>query len=91
MILTIVLPFLIIFGLTFLSTRRKPPKGLRLVPGPIGLPFIGHTLDVPRSRPEKKFLEWAKEYGELYRVQIGWNEWIFVNSDVAAKVSHPSI
>ena len=72
----------------FLLTRprRKIPKGLRRVPGPKGLPLIGNTLQVPASRPEKKFLEWAREFGEIYRVQIGWNEWVFVNSDVAVKV-----
>jgi hypothetical protein len=89
MILTVVLPFLVLLALSFLSARRKPPRGLRLVPGPKGLPIIGNTLDVPQSRPEKKFMEWAKEYGELYRVQIGWNDWVFVNSDVATKVPLP--
>jgi hypothetical protein len=88
MILTILLSVVLILAFSYISTRpRKPPKGLRLVPGPKGYPIIGNTLDVPQSRPEKKFLEWAKEYGELYRVQIGWNEWIFVNSDVATKVT----
>ena len=87
MFLTIVLPFLVLLAISFISTRRKPPKGLRLVPGPKGLPILGNTLEVPPSRPEKKFLEWAREYGEVYRVQIGWSDWIFVNSDVAAKAS----
>jgi len=85
MILSIVLPFFILLGLSYFSLRRRPPKGYRLVPGPKGLPIIGNTLDVPQSRPEKKFMEWAKEYGELYRIQMGWNDWVFVNSDVAAK------
>ena len=86
MILSIVLPFLILLGLSYVSLRRRPPKGYRLVPGPKGLPLIGNTLDVPQSRPEKKFMEWAREFGELYRIQMGWNDWVFVNSDVAAKV-----
>ena len=86
MILSIVLPFLILLSLSYVSLRRRPPKGYRLVPGPKGLPLIGNTLDVPQSRPEKKFMEWAREFGELYRIQMGWNDWVFVNSDVAAKV-----
>lgn len=89
MILSIILPFFILLGLSFLSLRRRPPKGYRLVPGPKGLPIIGNTLDVPQSRPEKKFMEWAREFGELYRIQMGWNDWVFVNSDVAAKVQSP--
>ena len=91
MILSIVLPFLILFGLSYVSLRRRPPKGYRPVPGPKGLPLIGNTLDVPQSRPEKKFMEWAREFGELYRIQMGWNDWVFVNSDVAAKVRAPHL
>ena len=91
MILSIVLPFLILLGLSYVSLRRRPPKGYRLVPSPKGLPLIGNTLDVPQSRPEKKFMEWAREFGELYRIQMGWNDWVFVNSDVAAKVWSPHL
>jgi Cytochrome P450 len=88
MLFSIVLPFIVLFALTYISTRRKAPKGFRLPPGPKGLPILGNVLDIPPSRPEKKFLEWSKEYGELFRIQIGWNDWVFVNTDVAAKVSY---
>ena len=86
MIVSILLPALVLVLVVSLTRRRKVPKGLRLVPGPKGLPLIGNTLEVPQSRPEKKFMEWAKQYGELFRIQMGWNEWVFVNSDVAVKV-----
>ena len=86
MIVSILLPAVVLLVVVLLSRGRKVPKGYRLVPGPKGLPLIGNTLEVPQSRPEKKFMEWAKEYGELFRVQIGWNDWVFVNSDVAVKV-----
>jgi len=83
---TIVVSLFVLFCLSLLSTsRRRAPKGFRLVPGPKGLPVIGNTLEVPLAQPEKKFLEWSKEFGELYRIQMGWNEWVFVNSDIAAK------
>jgi hypothetical protein len=91
MILSMILPFFLLLGLSYVSLRRRPPKGYRLVPGPKGLPLIGNTLDVPQSRPEKKFMEWAREFGELYRIQMGWNDWVFVNSDVAAKVRSPDL
>jgi len=87
MIVTILLPAVVLMVVVLLTRRRRVPKGLRLVPGPKGLPLIGNTLEVPQSKPEKKFMEWAKEYGELFRVQIGWNDWVFVNSDVAVKAN----
>ena len=87
MIVSILLPAIVLLVVVLLSRRaRKVPQGLRPVPGPKGLPLIGNTLQVPQSRPEKQFMKWAKEYGELFRVQIGWNDWVFVNSDVAVKV-----
>jgi hypothetical protein len=86
MILSALLLLVIILVLSYVSTRRRPPKGYRVVPGPKGIPILGNTLEVPLSRPEKKFMEWAIEYGELYRIQMGWNDWVFVNSDVASKV-----
>jgi len=89
MFVAILVPVVILLALTYVSTRRRPPKGYRLVPGPKGLPVIGNTLEVPTVHPEKKFMEWAKEFGELYRIQMGWNEWVFVNSDYAVKVMRP--
>lgn len=86
MFFAIVIPALIHLVLAFVSSRRRPPKGYRLVPGPKGLPIIGNTLQVPTVHPEKQFMEWAKEFGELYRIQMGWNDWVFVNSDYATKV-----
>jgi len=86
MLLSLLLPAAVLLVFLLTRPRRKIPKGLRRVPGPKGLPLIGNTLQVPASRPEKKFLEWAREFGEIYRVQIGWNEWVFVNSDIAVKV-----
>jgi Cytochrome P450 len=85
--ISLLLPFAVILAITLLWQRRRPPKGYRLVPGPKGVPILGNTLQVPPIRAEKKFMEWAREYGELFRIQMGWNEWVFVNSDVATKVS----
>jgi Cytochrome P450 len=85
MLLPITTAVLLVIFVTYVSTRRRPPKGFRLVPGPRGLPLVGNTLQVPPTRAEKKFFEWAQEYGELYRIQMGWYDWVFVNSDVATK------
>jgi hypothetical protein len=87
--ISLLLPLAVILAITLLSQRRRPPKGYRLVPGPKGVPIFGNTLQVPPDRAEKKFIEWAREYGELFRIQMGWNEWVFVNSDIATKVYSP--
>jgi Cytochrome P450 len=82
---TLVLAFIIVFGISYFSTRIKIPKGLRAVPGPKGLPIVGSLLDIPEY-PEKQYMKWAREYGELFQVQLGWNNWVFVNSEEAVKV-----
>jgi hypothetical protein len=87
MLLGIVIPLIVLVVIVYATTRRRPPQRYRLVPGPKGLPIIGNTLEVPTVHPEKQFKEWAKEFGELYRIQLGWNDWVFVNSDYAVKVS----
>jgi Cytochrome P450 len=46
------------------------PKGLP--PGPLGLPFIGSSLDTWNTEKQHILLrEWAKKYGPLYKVWIG--------------------
>lgn len=66
------------------SSKSKIPKSLREVPGPRGLPIVGNTLSLGRQ-PQKVFKKWSLEYGELYKIQMGWNDWIFVNSPAAVK------
>ncbi len=67
------------------STRTKRvPKGLRRVPGPKGLPLLGNTLQL-KPQPQRQFQQWARDYGELFQIQIGWENWIFLNSPAAVK------
>jgi len=87
---TIVISLVIVAVVAYISSKPKVPKGLRPVPGPKGLPIIGNALDLPEY-PEKKYMEWAREYGELFKIQLGWNDWVFVNSDEAVKVVSPKI
>lgn len=70
-----------------LSQRRpKTPKGLRAVPGPGGkLPIIGHAHLLKPEGSQRQFIEWANQYGELFSFQLGWENWIFLNSPAAVK------
>jgi len=83
---TIVISLVIVGVIGYVTSRPKIPKGLRPVPEPKGLPITGHALDLPEY-PEKKYMEWAREYGELFKIQLGGNEWVFVNIDEAVKIS----
>jgi cytochrome P450 len=63
---------------------RKVPPGFRRVPSPKGLPLIGNSLQLGKH-PRKQFEKWTKEYGELFKIQLGWNNWVFLNSREAVK------
>jgi cytochrome P450 len=72
---------LYIFGL---SLQKRNRKSLSTIPGPRGLPIIGNTLQLG-PYPHRKCQEWAAQYGELFKVQIGWENWVFLNSPEAVK------
>ena len=55
------------------------PMGYRSVPGPRGWPIVGNTYQLD-SRPHRQLREWAQQYGELFRLRIGFEDWVFINS-----------
>jgi len=57
----IVLSLFIYYAGLFFSI--KAPKGLRLPPGPMGLPLIGSVFHFPRVHPWRVLTEWSKIYG----------------------------
>jgi cytochrome P450 len=75
---------LALLGYLLSFKRKHPPKLLRLVPGPKGLPLVGNTLSLG-PQPQKLFQQWAIQYGELFKIQMGWETWIFVNSPEAVR------
>jgi len=76
----------LVFLIAYISSRSKIPQGLRAVPGPKGIPILGSALEIG-DYPEKTYMKWAREYGELFQVRLGWNNWVFVNSEEAVKVN----
>lgn len=52
------------------------------IKGPKGNPFIGIGLDLP-PRATEVFRKWALEYGELFKIRIGWYDWVVINSPQA--------
>ena len=68
----------------YFYTLKRIPNGLRRVPGPRGLPFLGSLLQLS-SQPQKQFKTWARQYGELFQIRLGWETWVFINSPAAVK------
>lgn len=52
--------------------------------GPKGLPLVGNIWDI-RINAAAKYQRWAKQYGDVYQVQLGNVPVVIVNSAVAAK------
>lgn len=52
--------------------------------GPRGLPIFGNLIDI-WSNAALKYQEWAKEYGDVYQVQLGNTSVVVVNSAATAK------
>lgn len=71
-------------GYIFHFRPKRSPKTLRYVPGPKGLPIVGNTLSLG-PQPQRLLRQWATEYGELFQIQMGWENWVFVNSAAAVK------
>ncbi|KAF4289280.1 hypothetical protein KXX33_003362 [Aspergillus fumigatus] len=63
---------------------RKKSKGLADIPGPSGWPIIGIGLDLP-ARPRKLLNSWANQFGDTFKVRVGWYNWVFFNHPDAVK------
>lgn len=81
-------PLQIVAGLIFLlaSTliwilKNKP---LNKIDGPKGNILVGTGLSLP-SQATRKLREWAQQYGEVYKIRIGWYHWVVLSSPEAIK------
>jgi len=59
------------------TTSTAPPaQPLRLrryadLPGPRGIPLLGNVLQIDSTRVHLQLEQWAREYGRIYRLQLG--------------------
>lgn len=65
-------------------TRKTLPPGVRRLPGPKGLPFIGRVHDVPSTATWLKFWEWSQEYGPIYQMEIFGSQHVWISSEKIA-------
>ncbi|KAF1830639.1 cytochrome P450 76C3 [Decorospora gaudefroyi] len=82
---TLLLLFLLLTTFILYSRyKNRPPPGTKVAPGPAGLPILGnaHQLGQP---PHRQITTWAREYGEVYKIRLGWNDWYMVCSPEACK------
>ncbi|OHE99043.1 hypothetical protein CORC01_05733 [Colletotrichum orchidophilum] len=64
--------------------RAATPKGYRTIPGPKGWPLVGNALQLG-SAPHRQLQRWAQDYGEIVKVRLGWENWVFVNTPDAVR------
>ena len=82
-IFKICLPLVVILVAWSLFQRRNNP--LRTIPGPKWkYPVIGLGFGLP-PKPIHVFRKWAQEYGEIFRIRVGWYDWVVINSPEAFK------
>lgn len=75
-------------GIFFLLTatvlwilKNRP---LNKIDGPKGDIFVGIGLSLP-PQATQRLREWAQQYGEVYKIRIGWYYWVVLSSPEAIK------
>lgn len=69
--------------LAFVTWARRDRR-LDNMPGPQSWPLIGIGLGLPR-RPIFTMHEWALEHGEVFKLRVGWYNWVVLNSPQAVR------
>lgn len=69
-----------LFIITWLFRDRR----LDAIPGPRGHPLIGVGYKLPPKAPAV-FRKWALEYGDVFKVRVGWYNWIVINTPEAIR------
>ncbi|KAK3944726.1 O-methylsterigmatocystin oxidoreductase [Diplogelasinospora grovesii] len=62
----------------------KRDRRLDKMPGPRGWPLIGIGIGLPRKSVEV-LGQWAIQYGEVYKIRVGWYNWVVINSPEAMR------
>jgi len=59
-------------------------RRLDTIPGPKGYPLIGVGYQLPPKAPAV-FRSWAKEYGDVFKIRVGWYNWVVINTPEAIR------
>lgn len=71
-----------LFTAAVLWTHQNRP--LNKIDGPKGNFLFGIGLSLP-PKATQRLREWAQQYGEVYKIRIGWYHWVILNSPEAVK------
>lgn len=66
------------------ATWIRRDRRLDKMPGPHGWPLIGIGLGLP-PRSILAMHEWALEHGEVFKIRVGWYNWVVLNSPQAVR------
>ncbi|KAF4628138.1 hypothetical protein G7Y89_g10016 [Cudoniella acicularis] len=72
--------FLIVAAVLWTGGERPLSK----IDGPRSNIFVGIGLSLP-PHATQKLREWAQQYGEVYKIRVGWYHWVVLNSPEAIK------
>ncbi|KAJ5151788.1 hypothetical protein N7492_010083 [Penicillium capsulatum] len=75
------LGLLVLLVIIFYKSRKDQASAF---PSPPGLPIIGNSLQIS-SQLQVQFIQWARQFGEVYRVRLGLTDWYILNSPEAVK------
>lgn len=75
----------ILFSITIVVTiwLRRDYR-LDTIPGPEGYPLIGIGYKLPPRAPIF-FRKWALEYGDVFKIRVGWYNWVVLNTPEAIR------
>ncbi|KAL9069425.1 MAG: hypothetical protein Q9157_006163 [Trypethelium eluteriae] len=59
-------------------------RRLDTIQGPKGYPLIGIDFKLPPKAPAV-FRKWAMKYGDVFKIRVGWYDWVVINSPEAIK------
>jgi len=63
------------------------PISIDHLPGPHGVPFIGNLLELNTPNPMEKLIEWGREYGPIFRLQVPGKDRVIVSgADLVAEI-----
>lgn len=62
----------------------KKTRGAKYPPGPLGLPGVGSMFSLSPN-PSKTYIDFARKYGSVFSIQMGWRDWIIINDYESAR------
>lgn len=71
-------------AVTLLVAWIRRDRRLDKMQGPRGWPLIGIGIGLPPKSAEV-LGRWAVQYGEVYKIRVGWYNWVVINSPEAMR------